>query len=101
MKLVVLPFILCGFISCQYSSPKPTIVKIETEYEGGCAGIDSCTKMVNTIFSDSSTETTFYVLAVYFGSVNIRNSRYALTCGLIADAVGIVAAILISYMFFY
>ena len=48
-----------------------------------------------------STETTFYVLAVYFGSVNIRNSRYALTCGLIADAVGIVAAILISYMFFY
>lgn len=48
-----------------------------------------------------STETTFYVLAVYFGSVNIRNSRYALTCGLIADAVGIVAAILISYMFFH
>jgi spore maturation protein SpmA len=48
-----------------------------------------------------STETTFYVLAVYFGSVNIRNSRYALTCGLIADSVGIVAAILISYMFFY
>jgi spore maturation protein SpmA len=48
-----------------------------------------------------STETTFYVLAVYFGAVNIRNSRYALTCGLIADAVGIVAAILISYMFFY
>ncbi|SMG39270.1 Spore maturation protein SpmA [Marivirga sericea] len=48
-----------------------------------------------------STETTFYVLAVYFGSVNIRNSRYALTCGLIADAVGIIAAILISYMFFY
>jgi spore maturation protein SpmA len=48
-----------------------------------------------------STETTFYVLAVYFGSVNIRNSRYALTCGLIADGVGIIAAILISYMFFY
>jgi spore maturation protein SpmA len=48
-----------------------------------------------------STETTFYVLAVYFGAVNIRNSRYALTCGLIADAVGIIAAILISYMFFY
>jgi len=48
-----------------------------------------------------STETTFYVLAVYFGAVNIRNSRYALTCGLIADAVGIIAAILISYLFFY
>ncbi|WMN07096.1 nucleoside recognition domain-containing protein [Marivirga arenosa] len=48
-----------------------------------------------------STETTFYVLAVYFGAVNIRNSRYALSCGLIADAVGIIAAILISYMFFY
>lgn len=47
-----------------------------------------------------STETTFYVLAVYFGAVNIRNSRYAVTCGLIADLVGIVAAILLAYLFF-
>jgi len=48
-----------------------------------------------------STETTFYVLAVYFGSVNIKKTRYAVTCGLIADAAGIIAAILISYLFFH
>ena len=48
-----------------------------------------------------STETTFYVLAVYFGAVNIRNSRYAVTCGLIADLAGIIAAIAVSYLFFH
>ena len=48
-----------------------------------------------------STDTTFYILAVYFGSVGIKNTRYALTCGLIADFVGMVAAILIAYMFFH
>lgn len=47
-----------------------------------------------------STETTFYILAVYFGSVNIKNTRYALTCGLLADLAGIVAAILLTYLFF-
>ena len=47
-----------------------------------------------------STETTFYVLAVYFGSVNIRNTRYALSCGLFADAVGLVGAILVGYAFY-
>jgi spore maturation protein SpmB len=47
-----------------------------------------------------STETTFYVLAVYFGSVGIKNSRYAVTAGLLADLAGIIAAILLSYMFF-
>ena len=48
-----------------------------------------------------SADTTFYILAVYFGSVGIRNTRYALTCGLIADFVGIVAAILMAYLFFH
>ena len=47
-----------------------------------------------------STETTFYVLAVYFGSVGIRYSRHALACGLIADAAGITAAIGVCYWFF-
>ena len=47
------------------------------------------------------TETTFYILAVYFGSVNIRNTRYALTAGLIADLAGMVAGILVAYMFFH
>lgn len=48
-----------------------------------------------------STETTFYVLAVYFGSVNIKKTKYALTCGLIADVVGLVAAIVLGYIFFH
>jgi spore maturation protein SpmA len=47
-----------------------------------------------------STETTFYVLAVYFGSVQVKNPRHALACGLIADAIGITAAIVVGYMFF-
>ena len=48
-----------------------------------------------------STETTFYILAVYFGSVNIKHTKYALTCGLIADFVGVVCAIIIGYVFFH
>ncbi len=47
-----------------------------------------------------STETTFYVLAVYFGSVDIKNTRHALACGLIADTIGLIAAIVVGYMFF-
>lgn len=47
-----------------------------------------------------STETTFYVLAVYFGSVQVKNTRYALACGLLADAIGLIAAIIIGYIFF-
>ncbi len=47
-----------------------------------------------------STETTFYVLAVYFGSVNIKNTRYAAAVGLIADFAGILAAIILGYLFF-
>lgn len=48
-----------------------------------------------------ATDTTFYVIAVYFGSVGIRNTRHAVTAGLIADFAGITAAILISYLFFH
>jgi spore maturation protein SpmB len=47
-----------------------------------------------------STETTFYVLAVYFGAVGIRHTRYALGCGLAADAAGIGAAIAVAYWFY-
>jgi len=47
-----------------------------------------------------STETTFYVLAVYFGAVGIKRSRHAVICGLAADLAGITAAILVSYLFF-
>ena len=48
-----------------------------------------------------STDTTFYILAVYSGSVNIKDTRYALACGLLADFAGIVAAILLAYLFFH
>jgi len=47
-----------------------------------------------------STDTTFYILAVYFGSVGIKNSRYAVVCGLIADLFGTIAAIMVAYLFF-
>ena len=48
-----------------------------------------------------STETTFYVLAVYFGSVQIKNTRHALVCGLIADFIGLTGAIIVGYIFFW
>jgi spore maturation protein SpmA len=56
-------------------------------------------KVVSTV--QGATDTTFYVLAVYFGSVGIKNTRYAVVCGLIADFVGIIAAILMAYLFFH
>lgn len=62
-------------------------------------GADSFAGRLASVFQ-GSTETTFYVLAVYFGSVNIKKTRHALTCGLIADLAGIIAAIFISYLFF-
>ncbi|MDT7836396.1 nucleoside recognition domain-containing protein [Aquabacterium sp. OR-4] len=62
-------------------------------------GVDSFEGRLASIIQ-GSTETTFYVLAVYFGSVNIRRTRYALGCGLFADAVGLVGAILIGYAFY-
>ena len=56
-------------------------------------------RLASTI--QGATETTFYVLAVYFGSVGIRHTRYAVTCGLLADLAGVVAAILLAYLFFH
>jgi spore maturation protein SpmA len=62
-------------------------------------GVDSFAGKLAAIIQ-GSTETTFYVLAVYFGSVGIRHTRHALACALLADAVGLVAAILVGYAFF-
>ena len=62
-------------------------------------GADSFAGRLSCIFQ-GSTDTTFYILAVYFGSVGIKNTRYALTCGLAADLASIVAAIIIANMFF-
>lgn len=62
-------------------------------------GVDSFQGKLAAIIQ-GSTETTFYVLAVYFGSVNIKNTKYALVCGLIADLVSVVVAIIVAYAFF-
>lgn len=62
-------------------------------------GADSFAGRLACVFQ-GSTDTTFYILAVYFGSVGIRNTRHAVTCGLMADIAGIIAAIAIAYMFF-
>jgi spore maturation protein SpmB len=62
-------------------------------------GADSFVGRLSCIFQ-GSTDTTFYILAVYFGSVGIRYTRHAVACGLLADLAGIIAAILISYLFF-
>ena len=62
-------------------------------------GVDSFAAHVASIIQ-GSTETTFYVLAVYFGSVGIRHTRHAVACGLTADLAGIIAAIICGYWFF-
>ena len=77
------------------SGARGLMVDVMTTY-----GVDSFQGKLAAIIQ-GSTETTFYVLAVYFGSVNITKTRYALACGLIADAVGLVGAILIGYAFYH
>jgi len=62
-------------------------------------GADSFVGRLSCIFQ-GSTDTTFYILAVYFGSVGVRYTRHAVACGLLADLAGVIAAIAIAYMFF-
>ncbi len=62
-------------------------------------GADSFIGRLSCIFQ-GSTDTTFYILAVYFGSVGIRNTRHAVACGLLADIAGVIAAIAVAYLFF-
>ena len=62
-------------------------------------GADSFVGRLSCVFQ-GSTDTTFYILAVYFGSVGIKNTRHAVSCGLLADLAGVIAAIAICYMFF-
>ena len=77
------------------SGARGLMIDVMTAY-----GVDSFQGRLAAIIQ-GSTETTFYVLAVYFGSVNITRTRYALACGLIADAAGLVGAILIAYGFYH
>lgn len=76
------------------SGARGIMVDIIKEY-----GVDSFQGKLAAIMQ-GSTETTFYVLAVYFGSVGVKNSRYALVCGLLADLVSVIVAIIVAYMFF-
>ena len=62
-------------------------------------GADSFVGRLSCIFQ-GSTDTTFYILAVYFGSVGVVRTRHAVPCGLLADLAGVVAAIFICYLFF-
>ena len=62
-------------------------------------GVDSFAGFASSIIQ-GSTETTFYVLAVYFGAVKINNTRSALPLALLADVIGIISAILLAYMFY-
>lgn len=62
-------------------------------------GVDSFAgRLASTM--QGATDTTFYIIAVYFGSVSVKNTRYAVTAGLIADFAGVIAAIFIAYIFF-
>ena len=63
-------------------------------------GADSFIGRLTSTFQ-GSTDTTFYIIALYFGSVSIKKTRHAVACGLIADATAIVAGIFIGYLFFY
>jgi spore maturation protein SpmA len=63
-------------------------------------GADSFAGRLSCIFQGAA-DTTFYIVAVYFGSVGIKKTRYAITCGLIADLAGVVAAIMVAYLFFH
>lgn len=76
------------------SGARGMMVDTMTQY-----GADSFAGRLSCIFQ-GSTDTTFYILAVYFGSVGIKHTRHAVTCGLLADLAGVIAAIAIAYMFF-
>ena len=76
------------------SGARGMMVDTMTQY-----GADSFAGRLSCIFQ-GSTDTTFYILAVYFGSVGIKNTRHAVSCGLLADLAGILAAIGVAYMFF-
>ena len=76
------------------SGARGMMVDCMTQY-----GADSFAGRLSCIFQ-GATDTTFYVIAVYFGSVGIKNTRHAVPCGLLADLAGIIAAIAIAYVFF-
>ncbi len=63
-------------------------------------GADSFIGRLSCLFQGAS-DTTFYILALYFGSVGVKQTRYSVGCGLLADTAGVIAAIMLCYLFFY
>lgn len=77
------------------SSASAMMAQIMQDY-----GPDSFMGKLACVFQ-GTTDTTLFILAIYFGSVNIKNTRYAATAGLLADVIGLTSAIFITYLFFY
>jgi spore maturation protein SpmA len=76
------------------SAARTMMISVSKEF-----GVDSFAGNLSSVIRGCA-ETTFYIIAVYFGSVNIRKTRYSVTAGLIADVAGFTAAIVVAYMFF-
>jgi spore maturation protein SpmA len=108
LKMIKLSLTFCGIAQAEFVDALP--VAFMKPFSGSGArglmvetftthGVDSFVAKVAATFQ-GSTETTFYVLAVYFGSVKVKNTRYAAMGGIIADIIGVVTAILVSYLFY-
>lgn len=101
-------FVYFGVVSTQFIDALPVALMKPFSGSGARAlmveswdtfGVDSFVGKLTATFQ-GSTETTFYVLAVYFGSVKVKHTRYAAIGGIICDIVGVVAAVLVSYLFY-
>lgn len=113
----VLGFVVAGFnwfftqigVNTDFTSALPTALMKPLSGSGSRAmmvdamktyGVDSFVGRLACIFQGSA-DTTFYIVALYFGSVGIRKTRYAISVGLIADFAGVIAAIFVAYLFFH
>lgn len=113
----VLGFVVAGFnwvfshlgINTDFTPALPTALMKPLSSSGSRAlmvdamktyGVDSFVGRLACVFQGSA-DTTFYIVALYFGSVGIRKTRYAISFGLLADFAGIVAAIFVAYLFFH
>lgn len=113
----ILGFIVSGFtwlftqmgLNTDFTAALPTALMKPLSSSGSRAlmvdamktyGVDSFIGRLTCIFQGSA-DTTFYIVALYFGSVGIRKTRYAISMGLLADFAGVVAAIFVAYLFFH
>jgi spore maturation protein SpmA len=113
----VLGFVVSGFtwvfsnlgINTDFTPALPTALMKPLSGSGSRAmmvdamktyGVDSFVGRLACVFQGSA-DTTFYIVALYFGSVGIRKTRYAISMGLLADLAGVIAAIFVAYLFFY